>query len=248
VVPLRVTVGGAAYRDSDLPPADLVARFDEGVTTSAPAPGDFARVFADVPGEILVITVARRLSGTMAAAELAAADAGPRVRVLDGGTSAGSQALITLHAAAAARDGAGLAPVEAAARRAAGRVRLVAALGTLDYLVRGGRLPGPIGSLGSRLGVRPLVEVRAGRVLRRRPAFSKRAADERMVGMLLRSRPPGTRLHVIALHVLAEPQAQALLDRVRSEVEPETALVARFGPAMVAHTGPELTGLSWWWE
>jgi len=246
---MRITVGDAVYQDGDLSLGELVARFDEGVTTSAPAPGDFLRVLEGIPGEVLVLTVSQRLSSTAASARVAADTAGPRVRVVDSGTSAGSLALIVLHAARSAQAGGTPAEVEAAAQYAVGRARLVAAVGTLDYLVKGGRLPGVVGGLGSRIGLRPLVEVRRDRGVRAlRPAFSKHAADERMVKMLLRSRVAGARLHVAALHVLAEGQAHALLARVRAEVEPATELVARFGAAMVVHTGPDLTGLSWWWE
>jgi len=249
VVPMRITVGGVAYRDGDLPLGELIARFDEGVTTAGPAPGDFARVLEDLPGEVLVLTVSRNLSSTLASARVAAADAGARVRVLDSGTSAGGLALIALHAAGAARAGGTFDEVEQAARRALARVRLVAAVETLDYLVRGGRLPGVVGGLASRLGVRPLVEVvQDGRIRRLRPAFSKRTADERIIAIWRRSRPDGAKLHVVALHVLAEEAAHALLERVQAEVLPATALVARFGASMVVHTGPGLTGLSWWWE
>jgi DegV family protein with EDD domain len=245
---MRITVGGVVHRDGDLPLEELIARYDEGVTTAAPAPGDFARLFAALPGEVLVLTVTESLSSTIASARLAAADAGPRVRVLDSGTAAGSLALVALHAATVARGGGTFGEVEQAARRVMARVRLVAALGTLDYLVRGGRLPGVVGGLASRLGVRPLVQVRDGHLRKLRPAFSKRAADERMVEMLLRSRVGGARLHVVGLHVLAEQEARSLLARVRAEVTPATELVSRFGASMVAHTGPDLTGLSWWWE
>jgi DegV family protein with EDD domain len=221
------------------------------VTTSAPPPGDFARVFASLPGEILVLLLSSQLSsGTHNSARIAAADAGPRVRIVDTCTSAGSLALIVLRAAAVAQAGGTLDEVEAAARRVIDRVRLVAVFGTLDWLVRGGRLPGAVGGLASWLRVHPMVEVRRdGKVHKIRPAFSKHAADPRMVEMCLSSRPgPEARLHVAALHVLAEAEGLALLDRVRAAVEPETALVSRFGAAMCLHTGPELTGLSWWWE
>jgi len=248
VARMRITVGGVAYLDGDLPLEELITRYDEGVTTAGPAPGDFTRLFAELPGEVLVLTVTESLSSTIASARVAAADAGPRVRVLDSGTSAGSLALVALHAAAAARNGGTFDEVEQAARRAMARVRLVVQVGTLDYLVRGGRMPGAVGGLASRLGVRPMVQVRDGRLRKLRPAFSKRAADRRMTEMLLRSRPRGARLHVVGLHVLAEEEARALLARVRDEVAPATELVARFGASMVVHTGPELTGLSWWWE
>ena len=95
---MRITVGDTVYQDGDLPLGDLMARYDEGVTTSAPAPGDFLRVFERLPGEVLVLTVSQRLSSTTASARLAADTAGSRVRVIDSGTSAGSLALIALHA------------------------------------------------------------------------------------------------------------------------------------------------------
>jgi DegV family protein with EDD domain len=245
---MRITVGGVAHLDGDLSLEELIARYDEGVTTAAPAPGDFARLFSETPGEILVLTVTESLSSTIASARVAAADAGPRVRVLDSGTSAGSLALVALHAAAVARDGGTFDEVEQAARRAVARVRLVVQVGTLDYLVRGGRMPGAVGGLASRLGVRPMVQVRDGRLGKLRPAFSKRAADRRMIEMLLRSRLGGAQLHVAVMHVLAEKEGRRLLALVKAEVEPATELVTNFGASMVVHTGPELTGLSWWWE
>jgi len=69
-----------------------------------------------------------------------------------------------------------------------------------------------------------------------------------MIQMWRRTRRAGARLHVAAMHVLAEEDALALLNRVKAEVEPVTELVTRFGAIMVAHTGPVLSGLSWWWE
>lgn len=245
---MRINVGGKTYPDGELSLEQLLARFDEGVTTSAPPPGDFAAVFGRLRGEVLVLTVTESLSGTIASARVAAREAGPRVRVVDSGTSAGSLALIAIHAAAAAERGATLDEVEEAARRAIKRARLVVQVGTLDYLVRGGRLPGVIGGLASRLGIRPMVQVRAGRLRRMRPSLSKRAADRRMIEMLFGSRPAGGRLHVAGLHVLAEGDARALLAAVREKIEPATELVSRFGASMVVHTGPELSGLSWWWE
>ena len=251
VVPMRITLGGVTRLDGALPLEQVFARFDEGVTTGCPPPGDFTTIFERLPGEVMVLLLSSQLSsGTHNSARLAAAEAGPRVRILDTATSAGGLALVVLRAAAVAQAGGTLDEVEQAARKVVERVRLVAAFGTLDWLVRGGRLPGVVGSLASRLGVRPLVEVRRdGRVHKLRPAFSKRVADNRMLDMCLRSRPGAdARLHVAALHVLAEEEGLALLERVRAEAEPATAFVTRFGAAMVLHTGPELTGLSWWWE
>ena len=242
-------MGDRVYRDGTLPLEEMISRYAEGVTTAGPGPGDFVRVLEGIRGEVLMPTVTRNLSSsTLDSARLAASTVGPRVRVLDTGSAAGSLALVCIHAARAARAGGSLDEVEQAARQAMADIRLVVQVGTLDYLIAGGRMPATVGRLASRLSMRPLVEVYRGDLHTRRPAFSKRAADDRMIQMWRRTRRAGARLHVAAMHVLAEEDALALLNRVKAEVEPATELVTRFGAIMVAHTGPVLSGLSWWWE
>ena len=51
-----------------------------------------------------------------------------------------------------------------------------------------------------------------------------------------------------ALHALALETAEELLERVSRDTEPETGFVDEFGPVMVVHVGPGLSGLAWWWE
>jgi fatty acid-binding protein DegV len=62
---------------------------------------------------------------------------------------------------------------------------------------------------------------------------------------------PGGRLHVAGLHASADADAEALVKRVRDELTPDapaTELILEFSPVMVAHTGPGLVGLAWWWQ
>ncbi len=249
VVRGRITVGEQVYRDGDLALEEMIARYDEGVATAGPGPGDFLQVLEGIEGEVLMPTVTRNLSSsTLDSARMAASTVGPRVRVVDTGTSAGGLALVAIHAAQAAQAGGTLDEVEQAARRAMADTRLVVQVGTLDYLIAGGRMPASVGRIGSRLGMRPIVELYRGRLHTRRPVFSKRAADDRMIAMWRRTRREDVRLHLAAMHVLAEEDGVALLNRVKAEVEPATELVTRFGAIMVAHTGPVLSGLAWWWE
>ena len=55
-------------------------------------------------------------------------------------------------------------------------------------------------------------------------------------------------LHLAAMHAQAQDEALLLVERVSATVSPATAFVAEFSPVMVAHTGPGLVGLGWWWE
>jgi DegV family protein with EDD domain len=264
VVPLEVTIGGhAANNGGPVPLEEVVRRLGDGVRTAGPPPGRFAAAIQRSQGQgagrdgdgVLILTVARSMSSTYQAAALAARRAagpglGP-VEVLDTGTAAGGQGLVVLAAARAAQQGRPFAEVAAAARTAAERVRLVATLDNLDQLVAGGRLPRAVGRLGTLLGVQPLFEFSRGAIHPRVPAFSRAAARRRILARWRSSRPKGAAaLHVAALHALAPQEAEALLQAVRTELgtEPATAFVGEFSAAMVAHTGPNLTGLAWWWE
>ncbi len=229
VVPMEVAIAGRPNGDRPMPLQEVLSHLRDGV---------------------LVLTVARSMSSTYQAASLGARRAPGPVEVLDTGTAAGAEGLVVLAAASAAAGGRPLHEVLQTARQAAAQVELVATLDDLDHLVRGGRLPRTVGRLAGLVGVRALFEFRAGEIRPLPPAFSRRGARRRMLAHWRRSRPsePGARLHVAALHALQRHEAERLLDAVRAEAEPVTAFVGEFDAVMVAHTGPGLTGLAWWWE
>ncbi len=253
VVPMWLTVQGVPEPEGARSLDELVAQ--PQVTTSAPTPGEFERAIKERAGTdgVVVLTIASSMSATYQAAVVAAQAVGGPVRVVDTQAAGGAEALVVLAAAEAARRGASLEEVEARARAVIARVRLVASVGTLDHLVRSGRVPAVAGWAGRRLGINPLFEFRAGLVRRLRPALSRDAALDRIVALVHRSRGQaaqvrGARLHVAALHALAPATAVELLDRVSAVEHPTTAFVGEFGPVMVVHTGPDLAGLAWWWE
>lgn len=249
IVPMWLTVRGEAELEGTRALEDLVV--EDQVTTSAPTPGEFEQAIKDGLRRsegVVVLTIAGSMSATFQSAVVAGESVGGPVRVVDTATAGGAEALVVLAAARAAAAGAGLDEVDAAARHVIDRVRLVASVPTLDHLVRSGRVPGLAGWAGNRLGINPLFEFRGGKVRRLRPALSRDAALDRLVGLVRRSTVPGARLHVAALHALAVDVAHDLLARVTAGLEPATAFVGEFGPVMVVHTGPGLAGLAWWWE
>jgi DegV family protein with EDD domain len=251
VVPLELVVDGVARHDGEVPVAELVAHIGEGVSTSSPPPGRIADAMRSCRRDadaVLMLTVAERMSTTYEAACLAAKTVDDAVHVLDTETAAGAEALVVAHAARCARRGDGIGTVEQEAKTVIDRVRLVATLDSLDDLVRSGRVPELAGRAGRLLNVHPLFEFRRGGVHALRPALSSDAAVDRIVGLWQRTERAGGRLHVAALHANDPERAARLLERVSERVEPATAFVAEFSAVMLAHTGPGLAGLAWWWE
>ncbi|HEX9124386.1 MAG TPA: DegV family protein [Actinomycetota bacterium] len=250
VVPMWVTVGDESRRDTEVPLDELFRRFDEGVTTSGPSPGDVRAAIEGVlgPDGALVVTVASRMSGSYQVARLVAEGFDGRVRVVDPRTAAGGQALVALAAAEHAAAGASLGDVEAAALRVAGRVRLLASLGSLDWLVRGGHVPEVVAWAGRSLGLRPIVEFRRGRVRPMRPARTVEAVIERIASECRKGAAPGARLRAVGMHTGDDEPARRLLDAVTRGTESSQTFLSLFNAVMVTHTGPDLFGLAWWWE
>jgi DegV family protein with EDD domain len=248
VVPLRLDIGGEDMADGDLPLEDVLARLDEGITTSAPSPGAWAEAFEVVGGPAVALTVASTMSASCQSAIVAARLIDADIRVVDTRTAAGAQGLVALAAAAAARAGASVDEVEAEARKVADRVHLAATLDDLSHLVRSGRVPAIAGWAGRQLHVNPLFEFRNGEAHPLRPAIGRHGALARLVDMCRSSRPNAdARLHVAVIHALEPDDAEAALAALEPG-EGAERVTAAFSPVMLVHTGPGLVGLAWWWE
>lgn len=251
VVPIHLIVGGDEYLDGAIALEVVFERVDEGVSTSAPTPGQWAEAISaalETADEVVVLTIASAMSATHQAAAVAAAGFGAAVRLVDTRTAAGAEGLVVLAAARAVTDGAPADVAVAVAEAVRNRVRLVATVDTLDFLVRSGRVPGIAGLAGRVLGVNPLFEFVGGDVRKLRPAFSREAALDRIVAACRADAEAGGHLHVCALHADDAPTAERLLNAVSFELEPVESFVGSFSPGMIAHTGPGLAGLAWWWD
>lgn len=251
VVPHTVSLGEESRPASEVDRRELLDRVETGeeLHTAAPSPGAFLEAVESDGDAVVVLTVPASMSSTRQNASLAADQSEVEVRVVDTGTAAGGLGLVALAAAEAAQQGAGPDEVEAMARRVAGRVRLVATVGSLEYLARSGRVPDLAGRLGDRLGIRPLFEFRGGEANVLAPKLSASGARARLLSELRDNRPGGdARLHVAALHADDADEARRLLEAAGEDAEVATAFVAEFDPAMIVHTGPDVLGLAWWWD
>jgi DegV family protein with EDD domain len=248
VVPMMITVDGRSGHDGDVPIEGIVAASE--IETAGPSPGEFAEAIERVmtADGVLVLTLASSMSSTCESASLGASGFEGRVRVVDTQTAAGAEALVVLAAARAAEAGASIDEVELVARDVMRRVHFIAMVPSLDFLARSGRVPGIAEWVGRHMHAAPIFEFTAGGVTKHRPALGVDAAYERMVHALRRDRVEGAALHVVASHALAPQAAARLLALVNDVTTPETELVGEFGSVMVAHTGPGLVGLAWWWE
>jgi DegV family protein with EDD domain len=174
IVPLTIRIDGNEYVDRhDLTVAEFWAKCAASPTlpeTAAPSPGQFEQTYrqlaADGASSVVTINLSGALSATMQSAELAAravADLIP-VTVIDSRSATLGLGAIVASCARMAADGATHDEVVAHARDLAGRTHVWGALDTLDNLKKGGRIGGAKALLASALAIKPIIEVRDGKV------------------------------------------------------------------------------------
>jgi DegV family protein with EDD domain len=258
VVPMTVVLGGMVRRDGSVTPEEVLERaIHYRVTTSSPSAGDFMKAIAiatervQPTAPVLVLTLSSAMSSTHQAALAAAKNVeDTEIRVIDTGTAAGAQGLVVMAAAELARSGATLDEVAARASDITRGVRLVASVQNLEHLAASGRVPQVAAFAGRFLGQWPMFEFRAGGVRARRPAQSEREALTRMVGSMLESRRGGAEgsLHAAIMDAHAPEAAGRLRSMVTAAVPTVDLFEAPFSSVMIAHTGPGLVGLAWYWD
>jgi len=253
VVPVLLHLDGHSFRDGvDLAPGEfyrLLRRGGHVPKTSAPSVGDFLRVFASAAGEaqgIVAIHLPPQLSAVYNTALLASqlVDGLP-IRVVSSQTAAMAQGFVVLEAARAAAAGAGLDAVSARAEEMSKRVRLLAALETLEYLRRGGRIGGAAALVGSALRIMPILHLVNGRAEPLTIARPRKKAGDcmlREMGKHAGDRP----VHVAVCHGDVAEEAEALRRQVAGRFDCVELYVTEFTPVMGAHAGPGLLGLAFY--
>jgi DegV family protein with EDD domain len=248
VVPLRVHLGSRTAVDGvDVGAAEVVSalRRKLPVSTSRPAPAEFAAVFRGCldAGATHVVSVhlAAALSGTWESAVLAAQDFGHGVvRVVDSRGTASALGFAVLAAARAAAAGASPAEVQGAATAVVDRTRIRFYVDTLEYLRRGGRVGAAASLLATSLSVKPLLQMVEGQITAVEKVRTSAKALARLVQLTAAA---GESAEVVAVHHLAAAsRAEDVARELRSALPAVPVHVGELGPVLGVHLGPGAIG------
>ena len=249
VVPLYINFGAESYLDGvDLTRDQFYARLPASnppPTTSAPGTAAFVEVYQRLIAEgasgIVSIHIGSSLSNVFNVAQVAApAITAVPVRVVDGGQITLGTGFLVVHAARLAASGATPDEIVASAQALAARTHSFAALDTLEYLRRGGRVNLIMFSVGTLLKMKPMLKMHLGKVVTDRARTSKGAID-RLVNLALQLGP----LESVALvHAATPARLELLRQEVRSRLPGvPIRMVGEVAPVIGAHVGPGAVGL-----
>ena len=238
VMVLKVFFGEEGFRDKiDLTSQAFFEKLKASPlmpTTTMVTPEDFLREFEAHPNEdILVITISSLLSGTGQSAWVARAEsARGDIFIVDSGSATIGHLILTRLAARLRDEGKTAREIAATLDRVKPRLRIFAAVDTLKYLVKGGRLSGAAGALGTILSLKPILQVRDGKVTGIDKARGSRAAIRKLARLIERE-PIDRNLPVAYAHSGDEAALLELSGALGVE-----APASWLGSVVGAHAGP----------
>lgn len=252
VVPCLLVMNGKEYVDGkDITREEFYRRLpslndSQPPTTAAPSIGDFSTRYDSLLSRgcdhILSIHAAGTLTSILNIARQAASDFPDRVTCIDSTSLSLGLGFQVLAAVEAAELGlqAALDAIEFTRKR----LQVFAALDTMEYLKRSGRVPAAVAMLGGLLHIKPMVELTNGEVKAVAAVRTTHQANERMAKFLLQ----GSALERLAiLHTGAEPRAREFLNQLMqqaSQAVPRDILMVNVTTVIGTHVGPNGLGFA----
>ncbi|MBI3151837.1 MAG: DegV family protein [Chloroflexi bacterium] len=215
-------------------------------TTAAPSIGDFATPYQTLLSNgcdhILSIHAASQLTTIINVARQAAKEFPGKVTCVDSGSLSMGLGFQVLAATEETESGlrSALEAIESTKRR----LQVSAALDTMEYLRRSGRVPGAVAALGGLLSIKPMIELKDGEVKAIGAVRTTKQADERMLNFLL---GVGEMARLAVLHTNAEPRAKQLLSKLMNRARksiPRDILFVNVTAVIGTHLGPNGLGFA----
>jgi len=253
VVPLFVNFGERRYRDIvDLSHDEfyrLLASEPALPTTSQPTSVMFEEAFAphvEAGRPIVCITIMQKLSGTINAAQAAAAQfPGAAIALVDSESVTGGLALQCIHAARLAERGADVETILAALARDRSLQRGYATVPDLTHAVRTGRVSRAQAFVGSLVKILPVLRIDGGTIGEAARVRTFARAQDTMIEATLAAVGSGDFAHIAILHTQAPDVAHALREKLASRLTGTPAYfeLVEAGPVIATHAGAGAVGI-----
>ena len=228
--------GEKTVPSSELTSLDIVKLQREGhsVTSSAPNPKEWLRIFNEAEEPIVAITVSSKLSSSYNNALVAARLSKKEVYVVDSLSATIGQGLV-VYRALLLSETTGAKEAVKILEDVARRTKIYLSVGSMEFLARSGRIPWVVGKMGEFLGFHPILKVEDG-------VIKKHSLVRTHPGRYLANLVQDFEEPVIVGKTEPTKEADALLSLLRERgVE---AYETYASPDIAVHVGPESFGVA----
>jgi len=255
VIPLQVIFGDVTYYDGiDIHANEFYRKLKTSKitpSTSQPSPSAFIEKYtllANKGYDILSMHISEKLSGTLASAHQAKLDLpGINLEIVDSYSVSMALGFQVIAVAKAAKEGATLQECKALAEKLRENSGAFFVVQTLEFLRRGGRIGGASAFLGTALNLKPVLELRNGRVEPLERVRTMNKALEHLLDILETHLQGKQFLHLAILHADAADEANHMIEDVKKRLPPSTIseiLITEISPLVGTHTGPGTLGVA----
>lgn len=215
--------------------------------TAAPQTGDMLAAYQrqlEHADTILSIHPSADVSGTLrsaltAKAELPDAD----IRVIDTRTVGGNLASMVIAAATWAEQGIAADEIVARVNALIPRGRLYFLVATLEYLQKGGRIGGASALIGTAFQIKPILQLKDGRVEALERVRTHQRAVERLKELVIEQCPRSSNAHVCVMQADATTRAEQIAADLRQALGSGDIPVYSLSAAIATHAGPGTVGV-----
>jgi DegV family protein with EDD domain len=252
VVPQVVLFGEESFLEEvQLSYAEYIRRLKASAklpTTSAPSAGAFTDAYQRqlaAAQTIISIHPSMDVSGTVRSALTAKNDSFPNadIRILDTRTVAGNLGTLVQLAVEWAESGVSADEIVNRVQALTPRGRTYFLVATLEYLQKGGRIGGASALIGGVLQIKPLLEIRNGRVEALEKIRTHHRALERLKELVAEQCPRSPDAHLCVMHADDRPEAERLAADLKSALGFEEIPIYGVGAAITTHAGPRTLGV-----
>jgi hypothetical protein len=257
MVPLSISFGMQRYVDKiGLSPAryyELLGEKDRPhPTTSQPTAYDFRKQYnflAKHYRHLITLSLSGALSGTIDAARTGIPKDldGGSIEVIDTKNVSIAIGLVVRRLSEAIEAGADAAEVTELARRLVGRLRLLVAVKTVDWMVKGGRVSKRKGLFAKTLGVLPIMTLdKEGKAVSDGLVRSFEGGIRKILRKIEREIDPSASVDFAVTHVNNEADARALKEELERRFNPRREIfVLDAAPVLASHTGFGTTAVAY---
>ena len=254
ILPLKTMIDGAEYLDGvTITTEEFYGKLEtckELPTTSQVSPLEFAdvlRPIVDAGDEAVIVTIAGKLSGTAQSAQIAAAETGGKVFVVDSGSATIGEYILLQYAIRLRDQGLTGSEIALELERVKSRVCLLARVDTLEYLMRGGRLSRTAAIAGTILQIKPVISVEDGEIKVLGKARGSRQSDNMLTEFIQKKGGADFSMPVLlAYSGTDDALLKGYIDNSRAlwEGRLDSLPVTVIGSTIGTHAGPGAIGVA----
>lgn len=252
MVPLTVNFENESFLDKvELSSAEFFEKLEKSEklpTTSQVSPGSFVEAFSEIlleGDQVLGIFLASEFSGTYDSARIAKDMVGSdNIRIIDSRSVCLGTFSLILEAIRLVNEKKTIDQIVSELEETKEKIVAVAALDTLKYLEKGGRLSKGQAVVGSILNIKPVIEIKDGKLAVIEKIRGKNKTIKWIDEWIEKNNYDLSDKTVLLFHARSYDQLKALRETIEQKYKIKEIIEQEIGPVIGTHAGPGVLGIS----